>query len=101
MEIGMLWFDDSHLSLADKISRAVAFYDEKYGRAPTLCLAHPNTINGGEGIVAGVQVRLAPTVMPDHFWIGIDEKSRRSQSARASSRKKKAGASSARKQKAA
>ena len=101
MEIGMLWFDDSHLALAKKISRAVAFYDEKYGRAPTLCLVHPNTINGGEGIVAGVQVRPARTVMPGHFWIGVDEKSRRKQSARASTRAKKASASQARKQKAA
>ena len=101
MEIGMLWFDDSHLSLAEKISRAVAFYDDKYGRKPTLCLVHPNTVNGGEGIVAGVQVRPARTVMPGHFWIGIDEKSRRRRSASVSSRTKKAGTSQARKKKAA
>jgi hypothetical protein len=101
MEIGMLWFDDSHLSLTEKISRAVAFYDEKYGRAPTLCLANPITVNGGERIVAGVQVRQARTVMPNHFWIGVDEKSRRRRSARAPSQAEKKGSSRARKRKAA
>lgn len=82
MDIGMLWFDDSQLSLDEKISRAVAFYDEKYGRTPTLCLVHPTTLNGGEGKVSGVQIRQARTVMPDHFWIGVDKEQQRSQPAR-------------------
>jgi len=76
MEIGMLWFDDSQLDLDKKISRAVAFYGEKYGRSPTLCLIHPVTLDGGKEIVAGVQIRQASSVMPDHFWIGIEEKSK-------------------------
>lgn len=79
MDIGMLWFDDSQLSMAEKISRAVAFYDEKYGRTPTLCLVHPETLNGGEEIMAGVEIRQARSVMPDHFWIGVDDKSKRRQ----------------------
>jgi len=73
MEIGMLWFDDSQLDLDKKISRAVAFYGEKYGRSPTLCLVHPITLDGCEETVAGVQIRQARSVMPDHFWIGIGE----------------------------
>ena len=74
MEIGMLWFDDSQLDLDKKISRAVAFYGEKYGRSPTLCLIHPVTLDGGKEMVAGVQIRQARSVMPDHFWIGIEDK---------------------------
>lgn len=101
MEIGMLWFDDSHLSLKEKIGRAAAFYDEKYGRRPTLCLANPITINGGERVIAGVQVRQARTVMPNHFWIGVDEKSRRRRSARTPSQTNKKSSSRARKRKAA
>jgi hypothetical protein len=77
MEIGMLWFDDSQLDLDKKISRAVAFYGEKYGRPPTLCLIHPITLDGEKEIVAGVQIRQASSVMPDHFWIGVEEKPRR------------------------
>ena len=79
MDIGMLWFDDSQLSINEKISRAVTFYDEKYGRTPTLCLVHPDTLNGGEEIVAGVEIRQARSVMPDHFWIGVDDKPKRRQ----------------------
>ncbi|NIS79082.1 MAG: hypothetical protein GTO14_02405 [Anaerolineales bacterium] len=76
MEIGMLWFDDSKVSLQEKIKRAVLFYTEKYGREPTLCLVNPNTLNGGERSMSGVEVRKASCVMPDHFWIGVDDKSR-------------------------
>jgi hypothetical protein len=79
MEIGMLWFDDSQLPLGEKISRAISFYDEKYGRSPTHCLVHPETFNGGEEKVDGVEVRQARTVMPNHFWIGIEDKSKSTQ----------------------
>ncbi len=73
MDIGMLWFDDQSASTPEKIQRAVSFYTEKYGRRPTLCLVNPATLNGGEGIMAGVKVRKARNVMPDHYWIGVDE----------------------------
>lgn len=73
MEIGMLWFDDGPNSLKDKVSQAVAFYEQKFGEKPTHCLVHPNTLNGGEGDIAGVSVRKARNVMPNHYWIGIEE----------------------------
>jgi hypothetical protein len=77
MEIGMLWFDDSSRSLNDKITRAVTFYKDKYGSSPTHCLVHPETLNGGDGKLGGVEVREARLVMQNHFWIGIDETARR------------------------
>jgi hypothetical protein len=73
MEIGMLWFDDGPTSLKDKVSQAVAFYEQKFGEKPTHCLVHPNTLNGGEGDIAGVSVRKARNVMPNHYWIGVEE----------------------------
>jgi hypothetical protein len=73
MEIGMLWFDDGPNSLNDKVSQAVAFYEQKFGEKPTHCLVHPKTLNGGEGDVAGVTVRKARNVMPNHYWIGVEE----------------------------
>jgi hypothetical protein len=80
MDIGMLWFDDSKTPLPDKVSQAVTFYQDKFGEKPTHCLVHPETLSGeGEGIVAGVQVRTARNVMPNHYWIGVDEKSSRVQ----------------------
>jgi hypothetical protein len=82
MDIGMLWFDDSSTPLPDKVSQAVTFYQDKFGEKPTHCLVHPATLSGeGEGLVAGVQVRTARNVMPNHYWIGVDEKSTRVQQA--------------------
>jgi hypothetical protein len=70
----MLW---KSASLNDKIRKAVDFYTEKYGQKPTLCMVNPATLNGGERKFAGVEIKKARSVMRDHFWIGIDEKPRR------------------------
>lgn len=78
MEIGMLWFDDGPKPLPEKVSQAVAFYEDKFGRKPTHCLVNPKTLDGDEGIVAGVEIRQARNVMPNHYWIGVDEKKRTS-----------------------
>ena len=85
MEIGMLWFDDGPNTIQEKINQAVAFYTDKFGKKPTHCLVNPTTLNGGEGIISGVDVKSARTVMPDHYWIGIEEenKKRRSRAATA------------------
>jgi hypothetical protein len=73
MDIGMLWFDDSAQTLQEKVRRAVDYYAQKYGRTPTLCLVNPAGLNGGGAAVAGVQIRGARSVMPNHLWIGVDE----------------------------
>lgn len=90
MEIGMLWFDDGPKPLQEKVAQAVAFYEDKFGNSPTHCLVHPSTLNGGEGLVGSVQVRKARNVMPNHYWIGVDDKPEKS---RSSSSKKKSKAS--------
>lgn len=75
MKVGLLWFDDNKSrSLAEKVARAAAYYQQKYAIAPTLCYVHPSTLNGAEFKANGVEVRAAPTVLPNHFWIGVEEK---------------------------
>ncbi len=74
MDIGMLWFDDSARPLHEKVQRAADYYAQKYGRVPTLCLVHPNSLQGAPRLVAGVEIRGARTVMPNHLWIGVEEK---------------------------
>jgi hypothetical protein len=74
MRTGMLWFDNSTRSLKEKVKDASVFYQEKYGHAPTLCFVHPATLDGEEARSNGVEVRKARTVMPNHFWIGVDNK---------------------------
>jgi hypothetical protein len=72
MDIGMLWFDDSTRTTDEKIQRAVAFYAEKYGRTPTVCMVNPTTAED-DAIVGGVQVRPARSVLPHHFLVGIED----------------------------
>jgi len=86
MKTGMLWFDnDPKTTLAAKVIRAVAYYAEKYGRVPNLCLVHPTALEAPPAAKAaspqmreeppnfgGVVVRPYRPVLPGHLWIGID-----------------------------
>jgi hypothetical protein len=69
----MLWFDNSDATLAQKIAKAVAYYKNKYGHAPTLCLVHPNMIADQKMDLEGITVRPYRPVLPGHLWIGIEE----------------------------
>ena len=70
---GLLWFDDSPTrATADKIGNAVARYRQKYGHKPDVCYVHPAHLNEGEMSLAdGVKVLAAKSVLPNHFWLGI------------------------------
>jgi hypothetical protein len=89
MDIGMLWFDnDKQDDLRIKIERAAAYYRNKYGKTPNLCFVHPCMIpnHPGESIPndvspnaekpslksKGVEIRTSNTMLPNHFWIGIN-----------------------------
>ena len=74
MDSGMLWFDNSEQrDLAGKIERAAAHFRKKYGQLPTVCFVHPSMLPEGaqESASAVVEVRGAPSVLPNHFWIGM------------------------------
>jgi hypothetical protein len=89
MKIGMLWFDnDPQEDIPAKILRAATYYRKKYGKNPTLCFVHPSMLRSspavkeGEGeedepglVAAGVEVRANQTILPNHFWIGLNGKS--------------------------
>ena len=85
MNIGMLWFDnDPKSELSKKIERAAVYYQNKYGKTPTVCFVHPSMIPDAAGEAvdgappqtriksAGVEVRSTRSVLPNHFWIGIN-----------------------------
>jgi hypothetical protein len=92
MNIGMLWFDnDPKVNLDSKIERAAIYYAKKYGKNPTLCFVHPSMLakngsksavpeNGGENSPVqiknisafGIEVRSNRSVLPNHFWIGVN-----------------------------
>ena len=88
MDIGMLWFDnDKKSDYEAKIERAATYYRDKYGKAPNLCFVHPCMIpNNGSRTAEkaaqkaetlslrsqGVEIRTSKTMLPNHFWIGIN-----------------------------
>jgi len=78
MKVGMLWFDeDQTRSLATRIGRAAEYYQRKYGARPNVCMVHPLTLgqdDGGPG--AGLAVRSSSAVLPNYFWLGVEELSR-------------------------
>ena len=95
MNTGMLWFDnDKKSDYEAKIERAATYYHDKYGKTPNLCFVHPCMIpNNGSRTVGeasqatgksdqkaetlslksqGVEIRTSKTMLPNHFWIGIN-----------------------------
>ena len=86
MKIGMLWFDnDPNAGLDVKIERAADYYRVKYGKTPTVCFVHPSmlpteaaTRPGEEPVPVeglkgkGIEVRQTRSVLPNHFWIGVN-----------------------------
>ena len=86
MNIGMLWFDNNPKEGLDaKVIRAALYYQEKYGRFPTLCFVHPSMIPGQDNqsskkktsielTIQNNEVVIRPnqSVLPNHFWIGVN-----------------------------
>ena len=76
MDWGLLWYDDTAgRSLDDKIARAAAHFERKYGQSPTLCFVHSSAKNGADQ-VGGVQIETLKTIGPNCFWIGIGQVTR-------------------------
>jgi hypothetical protein len=75
MDIGMLWFDSNHQQeVRVRIERASMYYKSKYGRKPDLCYVHPSMLSEAfPKEVDGLKVRTSQTVLPNHFWLGIEK----------------------------
>ena len=76
MKIGLLWFDDNKKrTLAEKVERAAAYYEQKYNATPTVCYVNSldEDIEDVKFKENSVELRTAPTVLPNHFWIGVEE----------------------------
>ena len=66
--IGMLWFDNSHTALAEKITRAADYYRNKYGAAATVVFVNPSDLAPVQ--LAGLEVKPSRQVMKNHLWLG-------------------------------
>ena len=78
MDIGMLWFDnDTKTDLPTKIQRAASYYRTKYGRQPNLCFVHPSMVDSSPVNTngSGIELRTTRSVLPNHFWLGVNLRS--------------------------
>ena len=74
MDIGMLWFDnDPKLDLTVKVTKAATYYRQKYGEEPNLCFVHPSMLTEPQVKAGTVAVCSNSTVLPNHFWIGVQQ----------------------------
>lgn len=72
MNTGMLWFDnDPKLDFTEKISRATAYYQKKYGQKPDLCYVNPGMSFDPPPKSVGIEVQTDRMILPNHFWLGI------------------------------
>jgi len=76
MNIGMLWFDnDPKTDFSLKIERAASYYREKYGKKPNVCFVHQSMLQASstdKKTRDDIEVRTTKSVLPNHFWIGIN-----------------------------
>lgn len=69
----MLWFDnDPKLDVSQKIQLAADYYRKKYGKTPNLCFVHPANMPAVLNDTGPVEVRSSTTMLPNHFWIGVN-----------------------------
>ncbi len=74
---GWLWFDDSAVPLAEKIERAVAYYEQKYKRRATRCRLNYRTAGGVEAAakltqVGDIKITIDNRVLTNHIWLAAD-----------------------------
>jgi hypothetical protein len=90
MDVGMLWFDNNKAEkLETKIQQASSYYKKKYGQPPNLCFVHPSMLLKSKNasqeeikekkavqlISVGLELRSSKSLLPNHFWLGINQKS--------------------------
>lgn len=81
MREGYLWFDGNQdRDLEQKIERAAQYYLAKHGTRPNLCFVHPIMLLGSPATLDDIEIRATNSVLPNHFWLGVLEKSDRKQS---------------------
>lgn len=73
VKVGWLWFDDdSKSSLEERVARATARFQTRFGRQPRLCYVN-RTMLGEQPVTCGrLQVRPGGYVLPNHFLFVVE-----------------------------
>ena len=69
MREGLLWYDDSPKTPAQKVALAAIAYRRKFGEMPNACYVHPSASEEKQQ-VGPVEVAPLSSVLKYHFWIG-------------------------------
>jgi len=70
MQSGMMWFDDSKKSLAEKIKAASAYYRKKYGTSPDTCMINPKALDDPLKKVGRITIKESQHILTKCLWIG-------------------------------
>ena len=89
MQSGLLWYDNSNKTLAEKIIQAANRYERKFGVPPDTCFVNPNDAPSiaademGAGICLNpqsdaalqfrVRIKVKTTILPNHLWLGVSK----------------------------
>ncbi len=75
MKSGLLWYDNSSKSIADKIEAAAKRYREKFGIAPDTCFVNPRDLEQASKPKPNLKIQIATkaTIMPNHIWLGMSK----------------------------
>jgi ParB-like chromosome segregation protein Spo0J len=71
----MMWLDDSSASIADKVRKAAAFFESKYGKKAVRCRMNMTTAGPGFASpteIDGVKVVIDGRILTNHLWIAAE-----------------------------
>ena len=68
-KIGMLWYSNEKETLSEKVGKAIAYYEKKYGRKPTLVICNKKDYEE----ISGIAIRHSRSIPPNNFWLGMEE----------------------------
>lgn len=71
MTINMLWFDNSEMSVRERIERAVTYFEKKYSVPARTVFVNPIMLEDNCGI-DGLKVLSVGYVMPNNFLISSE-----------------------------
>lgn len=69
LRVGLLWYDNTDKSLAEKIGQALAYFQAKYNATPTLAQVNQKALSQAVTLW-GVEVTPSRSILPGHIWIG-------------------------------
>jgi hypothetical protein len=72
MMVGMMWFDNEPVTVEEKIRRAAAHYQKKYGSWPTRALVDPGMV-AEDKTISGVFVSPSGSILKNTIWIGHED----------------------------